>query len=91
MSFLDAKLSASEEKIFGDFLEDLAIFLAQKTLNASKSSSGGISFEYFDKDTKFLVSVKSGINWVIAVNGKHWKQILKNHRKYSCNPLMLKM
>jgi len=29
-SFLDAKLSASEEKFFGDFLEDLAIFVGSR-------------------------------------------------------------
>lgn len=62
-SFLDAKLSASEEKIFGDFLEDLAIFVAQKTLDAKKSSGSGIDFEYRKGDKIVLVSVKSGLNW----------------------------
>ena len=43
-SFLDAKISSSEEEIFGEFLEGLAIFVAQKTKNASKSSAHGIDF-----------------------------------------------
>lgn len=48
---LDAFLYASEEKLFGDFLEDLAIFIAEKTsggknrrLPVKTSSSGGIPF-----------------------------------------------
>ena len=40
---LDAFLSSSEEKQFGDFLEGLAIFVASKTTGGHKSSSEGIS------------------------------------------------
>lgn len=71
-SFLDAKLSSSEEKIFGDFLEDLAIFVAKTTLGASKSSSPGIDFEYTNKNVRCIVSVKSGLNWG---NSSQWKAL----------------
>lgn len=71
-SFLDAKLSSSEEKIFGDFLENLAIFVAKKTLNATKSASHGIDFEYTKRRTRFIVSVKSGLNWG---NSSQWKAL----------------
>lgn len=71
-SFLDAKLSSSEEKIFGDFLEDLAIFVAKKTLNATKSASHGIDFEYTKRRTRYIVSVKSGLNWG---NSSQWKAL----------------
>ena len=71
-SFLDAKLSSAEEQIFGDFLEDLAIFVAQKTFNASKSSSHGIDFEYTRNDVRYVVSVKSGLNWG---NSSQWKAL----------------
>jgi hypothetical protein len=71
-SFLDAKLSASEEKIFGDFLEDLAIFIAQKTVNAQKSSGSGIDFEFRKGDKIIVVSVKSGLNWG---NSSQWKAL----------------
>lgn len=71
-SFLDAKLSSSEEKIFGDFLESLAIFVAQDTLGASKSASHGIDFEYTLQMKRFLVSVKSGLNWG---NSSQWKAL----------------
>lgn len=71
-SFLDAKLSASEEKIFGDFLEDLAIYVAQKTVNAQKSSSSCIDFEFRKGDKIVVVSVKSGLNWG---NSSQWKAL----------------
>lgn len=74
-SFLDAKLSSSEEKIFGDFLENLALFIATKTLNASKSSSHGVDFEYTKNKTRYLVTVKSGSNWG---NSSQWGQLLRD-------------
>ncbi len=42
---LDAFLSSSEEKIFGDFLENLAIFIASKTTGGKKSPATGIDLE----------------------------------------------
>ena len=71
-SFLHEKLSSSEEKIFGDFLEDLAIFIAQRTLNATKSASHGIDFEYTKRRIRYIVSVKSGLNWG---NSSQWKAL----------------
>lgn len=71
-SFLDAKLSSSEEEIFGAFLEDLALFVAKKQLNAVKSSSHGIDFEYTHNNTRYLVSIKSGLNWG---NSSQWKRL----------------
>ncbi|MBS3069029.1 cytosolic protein [Candidatus Micrarchaeota archaeon] len=75
-SFLDAKISSSEEEIFGEFLEGLAIFVAQKTKNASKSSAHGIDFEYASGGTRFLVSVKSGLNWG---NSSQWKALQRDY------------
>ncbi|HLD05778.1 MAG TPA: PmeII family type II restriction endonuclease [Candidatus Nanoarchaeia archaeon] len=74
-AFLDAKLSSSEEEIFGDFLEKLAIFIAQKTLNANKSSAHGVDFEYTKKGKRYLVSVKSGLNWG---NSSQWKALVND-------------
>ena len=60
---LDAHLSSQEETIFGDFLENLAIFVNQETFGGWKSSADGIDLE-FDKDNiRYIVSVKSGPNW----------------------------
>ena len=62
-SLLDAFLSSSEEKLFGDFLEGLAIYVAQETCNGHKSASQGIDLEFISRGTHFLVSIKSGTNW----------------------------
>ncbi len=61
--FLDARLSSSEEKFFGNFLEDLAIFIAGKTCNGRKSSAQGVDLEFTNNKINYLVSVKSGPNW----------------------------
>lgn len=61
---LDAYLSSSEEKIFGDFLEDLALFIVEQTYDGKPSGNTGIDFEFVDdKNVLHLVSVKSGPNW----------------------------
>ncbi len=62
-SMLEALLSSSEEKIFGDFLESLAIFIAEKTCAGRKSSATGIDLEFDDQESRYLVSIKSGPNW----------------------------
>ncbi|NSW52779.1 MAG: cytosolic protein [Anaerolineae bacterium] len=62
-SFLSAFLSSSEEKIFGDFLEDLAIFVASKTCNGRKSTAQGIDLEFNRDSIHYIVSIKSGTNW----------------------------
>ena len=62
-SVLDAFLTSSEEKQFGDFLEGLVIFIASKTLNGTKSSAKGIDLEYTKDEVHYLVSIKSGPNW----------------------------
>ena len=60
---LDAFLSSSEEKLFGDFLEDLAIFIAGETCNGHKSTAPGVDLEFENKGISYIVSVKSGPNW----------------------------
>ncbi len=60
---LSAFLSSSEEKLFGDFLEGLAVFIAQKTCGGHKSTAQGVDLEFFNNDTYYVVSIKSGPNW----------------------------
>ena len=60
---LDSYLSSSEETVFGDWLEGLAIFVAGEVFGGQKSSALGIDLE-FDRDgVHYLVSIKSGPNW----------------------------
>lgn len=59
----DAYLSSSEEGIFGDWLENLAIFVNEKVYQGRKSGVPGVDLE-FDKDgVRYIVSIKSGPNW----------------------------
>ena len=53
-------------------MEDLAIFVADKSFGAVKSGLSGIDFEYTVKGVRFLVSVKSGLNWG---NSSQWKSL----------------
>jgi len=62
-SLLEAFLSSSEEKHFGDFLEGLAVFVAAKTCNGHKSAAQGVDLEFINKDTHYVISIKSGPNW----------------------------
>lgn len=59
---LSAFLSSSEEKHFGDFLEGLALFVASKTCDAHKSAAPGVDMEFVNRDTHYIVSIKSGPN-----------------------------
>ena len=76
-ALLEAQLSSAEEKIFGDFLEELAIHVANVTLNAHKSSSTGIDLEYAKNNTHYLVSIKSGLNWG---NSSQWRELEGNFK-----------
>lgn len=60
---LDAFLSSSEEKLFGDFLENLAIFVAGQTCNGRKSTAPGVDLEFEDRGVHYIVSIKSGPSW----------------------------
>ena len=62
-SLLDAYLSSQEETIFGDFLEDLAIFINQIVYSGKKSSAEGIDLEFEKDRVRYIVSIKSGPNW----------------------------
>jgi len=71
--FLEAFLSSSEEKMFGDFLEGLAIFIADKTRSGHKSASAGIDLEIVEGNSHYLLSIKSGPNW--GNNAQHLKLV----------------
>ena len=62
-TFLDAHLSSQEETIFGDFLEELAIYINAKVYNGVKSAAEGIDLEFTKDSIRYIVSVKSGPNW----------------------------
>ena len=60
----NAHTSSSEEAIFGDWLEGLAIFVNNKVYGGKKSGiHGGIDLEFERDSIRYIVSVKSGPNW----------------------------
>ncbi|HOE69489.1 MAG TPA: PmeII family type II restriction endonuclease [Brevefilum sp.] len=75
---LDAFLSSSEEKLFGDFLEELAIFIAGQTYNGHKSSAPGVDLEFFKDDIHYIVSIKSGTSWGNSSQHKKLQEDLEN-------------
>lgn len=62
-TILDAYLSSQEETIFGDFLENLAVFVCGRVFGGYKSAAEGIDLEFTRDNIRFLVSIKSGPNW----------------------------
>ena len=61
---LDSVMSSSEETIFGDVLEDLAIIICKHARGGQKSGIENIDLEYTDPNgARVLVQVKSGVNW----------------------------
>ena len=74
---LEARLSSSEEEMFGRFLEGLAIFIAEQTSGGHKSAAPGVDLEFINNAIHYLVSVKSGTNWGNASQHNDLEQHLK--------------
>lgn len=77
-SLLEAFLSSSEEKLFGDFLEQLAVFVASRTCEGHKSTASGVDLEFFNEGVHYVVSVKSGTNWGNSSQHGKLEQDLQN-------------
>lgn len=60
---VDAHISSSEEGIFGDWLEGLAIFINEKVYSGWKSGIPNIDLEFDKDDRRYIVNIKSGPNW----------------------------
>lgn len=62
-NILDSHLSSSDEGIFGNWLEGLAIFINNKVYGGRKSTTTGIDLEFDNKSIRYIVTIKSGPNW----------------------------
>ena len=60
---VDAHISSSEEGIFGDWLEGLAIFINKKVYGGRKSGITGIDLEFDNNRKRNIITIKSGPNW----------------------------
>jgi len=62
-SVLDASLSSGEETTFGNFMEQIALFVCQQVYDGRKSGIKGVDLEFELDNVKHIVSIKSGPNW----------------------------
>lgn len=58
-----ATLSSSEETMFGNTLEAIAIDICRAVYGGQKSAATGIDLEFTRDGRRYLVSIKSGPNW----------------------------
>lgn len=61
--FLDAYLQSQEEAFFGNFIEELAIFICEKVFGGKKSLLTGIDLEFERDNIIYIVEIKAGWNW----------------------------
>ena len=62
-SVADDYLTQGERTLFGNFLEDLALFVGGELCGGQKSSAEGVDLEFTRDGCRYIVSVKSGPNW----------------------------
>ncbi|WP_218017753.1 PmeII family type II restriction endonuclease [Formosa haliotis] len=60
---VDAFISSSEEGIFGNWLEGLAVFVNGKVYDGRKSGIPGVDLEFDNNNVRYIVSIKSGPAW----------------------------
>ncbi|WP_208685222.1 PmeII family type II restriction endonuclease [Flavobacterium sp. SLB02] len=60
---LSAFLSSSEEGIFGNWLERLAVFVNNSVYGGQKAVVDGIDLDFLKDGKRYLVAIKSGPNW----------------------------
>ena len=81
-SLAAATMSSAEESIFGNWMEGVAMFVAEKVYGGYKSSAEGIDLE-FDKDgIHYFVSVKSGPAWSNSNGNDNKGYNDSDHEKY---------
>lgn len=86
--FLDAFLQSQEETIFGDFMENLAIFVCNEVYGGKKSTLTGIDLEFEKNNISYIIEIKAGWNWgnssqikQLKINFLEAKKILTQQRK----------
>ncbi len=90
-SLASAYMSSAEESIFGNWMEGLAKFVANKVYSGYKSAAEGIDLEFDKEGIHFFISVKSGPSWSNSTSMKKQKeQFVKavNIFKTSCDKVV---
>jgi len=73
-SLASATMSSAEESIFGNWMEGLAIFVAEQVYGGYKSASEGIDLEFDKEGIHYFVSIKSGPSWSNSTSMARQKQ-----------------
>jgi hypothetical protein len=83
-SIVDAFLSSQEETMFGNLLENFAIYVSQITDGGFKSKFKSVDLEFERQGIYYIVGIKSGTNWgnadqinAMKNNFKLAKQVLR--------------
>ena len=79
--FLDAFLQSQEETIFGNFIEELAIFVCDKVYDGKKSELTGLDLEFEKDNIIYIVEIKAGWNWGNSSQIKQLKLNFNNAKK----------
>lgn len=75
---LDTFIFSLKEEFFGNFLKELAIFVAEMTFSGYKSTVPGVDLEFVNNGIHYIVLVKSGTNWENSLQQDKLEQNLKN-------------
>lgn len=74
-SIASAFISSAEEGMFGNWLEGLAIYIAQEVYQGRKSAVEGVDLELDKGGTHYFISIKSGPKWS---NSSSMKKLQEN-------------
>lgn len=80
-SIAAATMSSAEESIFGNWMEGVAMFVAEKVYGGYKSSAEGIDLEFDKEGVHYFVSVKSGPAWSNSTSMKKQKEQFRKARR----------
>ena len=84
-----AALSSSEETMFGDALERIAIDICSTVYGGSKSPATGLDLDFEREGVRYLVAIKSGPNWAnssqLAKLRQNFKQAIRVARQGNPN------
>ena len=80
-SIAAATMSSAEESIFGNWMEGVAMFVAERVYGGYKSSAEGIDLEFDKEGVHYLVSVKSGPSWSNSTSMKKQKEQFRTARR----------
>lgn len=73
-SLASAFMSSAEETIFGNWMENIVIFVSENVYRGYKSSAEGIDLEFDNEGIHYFVSIKSGPSWSNSTSMKKQKQ-----------------